>query len=70
MVDYEKELELFREHAKAFHQMEPEPELKLTPRGDPDPRPLRLVKLLAKQAAREHFESEVKAGKERLSKLK
>lgn len=66
MADYEKEFEIFREYAEAFHQAAPEPELKFTPRGNPDPRLIRLVELLAKQAAREHFESELEAGKKRL----
>lgn len=37
-----------------------EPELTFTPRGHPDPRLLRLVGLLAKQAAWECFAEEVK----------
>lgn len=36
------------------------PELRFTPRGDPDPRLVRLVDLLARQAAREFFEKEIK----------
>jgi hypothetical protein len=35
-----------------------EPELRFTPRGDPDPRLVRLVDFLARQAAREFFEQE------------
>lgn len=37
-----------------------EPELTFTPRGDPDPRLLRLVDFLARQAARECYAEEVK----------
>ena len=36
-----------------------EPELTFTPRGDPDPRLLRLVDFLARQAARECYAEEV-----------
>lgn len=36
------------------------PELKFTPKGDPDPRLVRLVEFLARQAAREFYEQEVK----------
>jgi len=36
------------------------PELTFTPRGDPDPRLIRLVEFLARQAAREFFEKEIK----------
>ena len=36
------------------------PELSFTPRGDPDPRLVRLVEFLARQAAREFYEQEVK----------
>lgn len=36
------------------------PELRFTPRGDPDPRLIRLVEFLARQAAREFHEQEVK----------
>jgi hypothetical protein len=36
------------------------PELRFTPRGDPDPRLVRLVEFLARQAAREFFEKESK----------
>ena len=35
------------------------PELSFTPRGDPDPRLVRLVEFLARQAAREFYEQEV-----------
>lgn len=34
------------------------PELRFTPRGDPDPRLVRLIDFLATQAAREFFEQE------------
>lgn len=34
------------------------PELRFTPRGDPDPRLVRLVDFLARHAAREFFEQE------------
>lgn len=37
-----------------------EPELTFTARGDPDPRLLRLVEFLARQAARECYAEEVK----------
>ncbi len=37
-----------------------EPELSFTPRGNPDPRLLRLVDFLARQAARECYAEEVK----------
>lgn len=36
------------------------PELSFTPRGDPDARLVRLVEFLARQAAREFYEQEVK----------
>jgi hypothetical protein len=36
------------------------PELTFTPRGSPDPRLLRLVRLLAQQAAREFHEEELR----------
>ncbi|MGE0502514.1 MAG: hypothetical protein AB7I79_15585 [Rhizobiaceae bacterium] len=36
------------------------PELRFTPRGDPDPRLVRLIEFLARQAAREFFEKEIK----------
>ena len=36
------------------------PELSFTPRGDPDPRLVRLVEFLARQAAREFYEQEVR----------
>ena len=42
-----------------------EPELTFTPRGSPDPRLLRLVGILAKQAARECFAEEVKLSRQR-----
>ncbi|ASV85277.1 hypothetical protein QYR00_17090 [Agrobacterium tumefaciens] len=42
-----------------------EPELTFTPRGDPDPRLLRLVDLLARQAARECYAEEVKMTRRR-----
>jgi hypothetical protein len=42
-----------------------EPELTFTPRGHPDPRLLRLVGILAKQAARECFAEEVKLSRRR-----
>lgn len=47
-----------------------EPELTFTPRGDPDPRLLRLVDFLARQAARECYAEELrrtKRGKKRTS---
>jgi hypothetical protein len=40
-------------------------ELTFTPRGSPDPRLLRLVRLLAKQAARECYEEEVRLAREK-----
>jgi len=42
-----------------------EPELTFTPRGNPDPRLLRLVEFLARQAARECYAEEVKMTKRR-----
>ncbi|OYX89092.1 MAG: hypothetical protein B7Y84_06550 [Azorhizobium sp. 32-67-21] len=42
-----------------------EPELTFTPRGDPDPRLLRLVDFLARQAARECYAEEVKMTRRR-----
>lgn len=36
------------------------PELRFTPQGDPDPRLIRLVEFLARQAAREFFGKEIK----------
>lgn len=42
-----------------------EPELTFTPRGDPDPRLLRLVDFLARQAARECYAEEVKTTRRR-----
>lgn len=36
------------------------PELSFTPKGDPDPRLVRLVEFLARQAAREFYEQEAK----------
>lgn len=36
------------------------PELSFTPQGDPDPRLVRLVEFIARQAAREFYEQEVK----------
>lgn len=41
------------------------PELTFTPRGDPDPRLLRLVDFLARQAARECYAEEVKMTRRR-----
>lgn len=41
------------------------PELTFTPCGSPDPRLLRLVGILAKQAARECFAEEVKLSRQR-----
>lgn len=38
-----------------------EPELGFTARGNPDPRLVRLVRLLGRQAARENFEAQMKA---------
>ncbi|MDQ7777370.1 MAG: hypothetical protein Q4615_16650 [Paracoccus aminovorans] len=35
-----------------------EPELGFTPRGNPDPRLVRLVRLLGRQAARDNFEAQ------------
>jgi hypothetical protein len=40
-------------------------ELTFTPRGSPDPRLLRLVRLLAKQAARECYEEELRLAREK-----
>ncbi|PZR78879.1 MAG: hypothetical protein DI537_41705 [Stutzerimonas stutzeri] len=42
-----------------------EPELTFTPRGHPDPRLLRLVGILAKQAAQECYAEEVKMSQRR-----
>ncbi len=42
-----------------------EPELSFTPRGNPDPRLLRLVDFLARQAARECYAEEVKMTRRR-----
>lgn len=42
-----------------------EPELTFTPRGDPDPRLLRLIDFLARQAARECYAEEVKMTRRR-----
>lgn len=42
-----------------------EPELTFTPRSNPDPRILRLVDFLARQAARECYAEEVKMMKQR-----
>lgn len=42
-----------------------EPELTFTPRGNPDPRLLRLVEFLARQAAREYYAEEVKTTRRR-----
>lgn len=42
-----------------------EAELTFTPRGDPDPRLLRLVEFLARQAARECYAEEVKMTRRR-----
>ncbi|WP_243627928.1 hypothetical protein [Rhodovulum sp. BSW8] len=36
------------------------PELSFMPQGDPDPRLIRLVEFLARQAARKFYEQEVK----------
>lgn len=41
-----------------------EPELAFTPRGNPDPRLLRLVDFLARQAARKFYEAEKKQKQE------
>lgn len=41
------------------------PELTFTPRGSPDPRLLRLVRLLAQQAARECYEEELRLAREK-----
>jgi hypothetical protein len=41
------------------------PELAFTPRGSPDPRLKRLVAILARQAARECYEVEVRLARER-----
>lgn len=40
------------------------PELTFTPRGSPDPRLMRLVRLLAQQAARECYEEELRLARE------
>lgn len=42
-----------------------EPELTFTPRGNPDPRLLRLVGILTRQAARECYAEELKLSKQR-----
>lgn len=44
-----------------------EQELTFTPRGDPDPRLVRLVEFLARQAARECYEAESKQKEDRTS---
>lgn len=50
-----------REHEALLESlMIDEPELTFTARGDPDPRLLRLVEFLARQAARECYAEEVK----------
>lgn len=41
------------------------PELTFPPRGSPDPRLLRLVRLLAQQAARECYEEELRLAREK-----
>lgn len=41
------------------------PELTFTPRGSPDPRLMRLVPLLAQQAARECYEEELRLAREK-----
>ena len=41
------------------------PELTFTPRGNPDPRLLRLVGILARQAAQECYAEEVKMSQQR-----
>ncbi len=41
------------------------PELTFIPRGSPDPRLLRLVRLLAQQAARECYEEELRLAREK-----
>ena len=41
-----------------------EPELVFTPRGSPDPRLLRLVEILARQAAQECYAEEVRLAQE------
>jgi hypothetical protein len=41
------------------------PELMFTPRGNPDPRLLRLVGILARQAAQECYAEEVKMSRQR-----
>jgi hypothetical protein len=41
------------------------PELTFTPRGSPDPPLMRLVRLLAQQAARECYEEEVRLAREK-----
>jgi hypothetical protein len=41
------------------------PELTFTPRGSPDPRLLRLVRLLAQQAARECYEEDLRLAREK-----
>lgn len=41
------------------------PELAFTPRGSPDPRLMRLVRLLAQQAARECYEEELRLAREK-----
>lgn len=40
-------------------------ELKFTPKGDPDPRLIRLIEFLARQAAREFYEQEGKKQRSR-----
>jgi len=42
-----------------------EPELEFTPRGSPDPRLLRLVEILTRQAAQECFAEERRMAQER-----
>ncbi|MDH4746223.1 hypothetical protein OMP43_19525 [Sphingomonas sp. CBMAI 2297] len=61
MTDYEKERLLFEKYLEEFREKYPQPELTLTSRGNPDPRLVELVRLLARKAAREYLESEKKA---------
>ncbi len=49
----------------AFQEVLDEPELTFTPRGAPDPRLLRLVGILARQAAQECYAEEVKMSRQR-----
>lgn len=52
MIYYGDELKLFQRHLQAAREAGSEPELKLTPRGDPDPRLIQLARLLGRHTAK------------------